>query len=127
VLEASCFILPGTVRYFLKWPRRGYSLKWLWRGILVLVASYILLFAAVLSAMLQPPARFGQFMKHMPAALVWGALPAPRMWLWARRGDIQEGSPAPDFTLTSHDHSRRVTLSSHQGDRPVVLVFGSYT
>jgi hypothetical protein len=94
---------------------------------LALGAIYVLLFAVVMGAMLQPPERFGQFMKHMPAALVWGALPAERMWLWARRGDIKEGGPAPDFTLASHDHSRRVTLSSHQGDRPVVLVFGSYT
>ncbi len=101
--------------------------KWLRRGMVAVVATYVLLFAAVLGAMLQPPERFGQFMKHMPGALVWAALPASHMWLWARRGEIQEGSPAPDFTLTSHDSSRRVTLSSHQGDSPVVLVFGSYT
>jgi hypothetical protein len=106
------------VRYFGKWLRRG---------ILALVACYLLVFAVVMQAMLQPPERFGQFMKHMPAAVVWGALPAERMWLWARRGDIKEGGPAPDFTLASHDRARRVTLSSHQRDRPVVLVFGSYT
>jgi hypothetical protein len=104
-----------------------YSGKWLRRGVLALVAVYVLLFVVVLQAMRQPPERFGQFMKRMPAALVWGGLPAERMWLWARRGDIKEGDPAPDFTLASHDRSRRVTLSSHQGDRPVVLVFGSYT
>jgi len=102
-------------------------LKWVGRGMLALVAGYVLLFCVVLLAMLQPPARFGQFMKHAPGALVWGALPAPRMWLWARRGDIREGDPAPDFTLPSHDRTHRVTLSSHRGDRPVVLVFGSYT
>jgi hypothetical protein len=101
--------------------------KWLRLGTLALVASYVLLFAAVMGAMLQPPARFGQFMKRMPGALVWGILPASRMWLWARRGEIQEGGPAPDFALASHDRSRRVTLSSYRGDRPVVLVFGSYT
>ena len=102
-------------------------MKWLLRAVLMAVAAYIFLGAAVIAAMLQPPERFGQFMKHMPAAVVWGALPAERMWLWARRGDIEEGAPAPDFTLSSHDRARRVTLSSHQGDRPVVLVFGSYT
>jgi len=42
-------------------------------------------------------------------------------------GDLEEGDPAPDFTLASHDHKQRVTLSSYRGDRPVVLVFGSYT
>jgi len=102
-------------------------LDWLRVGMLTLLVGYVLLFAVVMGAMLQPPERFGQFMKHMPGALVWGTLPASRMWLWARRGEIQEGGPAPDFTLASHDRSGRVTLSSHQGDRPVVLVFGSYT
>ena len=97
--------------------------------VLGLAASYAVLFGVVLTAMLQPPARFGQFMKHMPEALVWGALPASRMWLWARRGDLVPGAAAPDFTLTRHGDSRRdrVTLSSHRGHRPVVLVFGSYT
>ena len=102
-------------------------LDWLRVGILTLLASYVLLFAVVMGAMLQPPERFGQFMKRMPGALVWGPLPATHMWLWARRGDLEEGDPAPDFTLASHDHKQRVTLSSYRGDRPVVLVFGSYT
>ena len=102
-------------------------MKWLIRGVVALVAVYVIFFSAVLLAMLQPPERFGQVVKHLPAPLVWGALPAPRMWLWARKGDLKEGSPAPDFTLSSHDHASRVTLSSHRGQRPVVLVFGSYT
>jgi hypothetical protein len=102
-------------------------LDWLRVGILTLLVSYVLLFAVVMGAMLQPPERFGQFMKRMPGALVWGPLPATRMWLWARRGHLKESDLAPDFTLASHDHKQRVTLSSHRGDRPVVLVFGSYT
>ena len=102
-------------------------LKWLWRGAILVAACYAMLFSTVLIAMLQPPARFGLFMKHMPGALVWGALPARRMWLWARKGSLAEGDLAPDFTLPSHSKSERVTLSSHHGYRPVVLVFGSYT
>lgn len=102
-------------------------MKWLLRATLVLVACYLVLFGAVAVAMHQPPERFGLFMKHMPPALVWGALPAPRMWLWARRGALAEGDQAPDFTLAAQNQSGRVTLSSHQGHRPVVLVFGSYT
>ena len=101
--------------------------KWLRRGTLALVVCYILLFAMVMGAMLQPPERFGQFMKRMPGVLVWGPLPAQRMWLWARRGNLEEGQLAPDFTLGSYDHKQRVALSSYRGDRPVVLVFGSYT
>jgi hypothetical protein len=91
------------------------------------VAAYILFAGAVALAMLQPPERFGRIMSHMPAPLVWGLVPGPRLWLWARDGHLDKGDQAPDFTLATFDHSRRVTLSSHRGDRPVVLVFGSYT
>jgi hypothetical protein len=101
--------------------------KWIARVIALLVVLYVALFAVAGYAMLQPPARFGQIMKRMPQALVWATLPAPSMWKWARRGDLKEGDLAPDFTLSSQDRSREVTLSSHRGDRPVVLVFGSYT
>jgi hypothetical protein len=102
--------------------------KWLLRVAVGLFVIYVVLFSAVVIAMVQPPQRFGAFMKRMPAAVVWGALPARRMWLWARRGTLAEGALAPDFTLrTTHDRTRRVTLSSYRGQRPVVLVFGSYT
>jgi len=104
-------------------------MRWALVGVLGLAGVYVVLFAVVLAAMLQPPARFGRFMKHMPGVIVWGALPAPRMWLWARRGELVPGAAAPDFTLPKHgaDGRDRVTLSSHRGQRPVVLVFGSYT
>jgi hypothetical protein len=102
-------------------------MKWLLRGAVVLVGAYMLLAGAVTAAMMQPPERFGQIMKHVPMAIVWGALPGPRLWLWARRGHLSEGQQAPDFTLPTYDHSGTVTLSSHRGKRPVVLVFGSYT
>jgi hypothetical protein len=102
-------------------------MKWFIRVCLVLLACYVVLFGAVLVAMLQPPERFGRFMRYMPAPVVWGALPAPRMWLWARNGTLAEGDTAPDFTLPRLDHTGSVTLSSHRGERPVVLVFGSYT
>ena len=102
-------------------------MRWLIYGALGLVSCYIVLFGVVLSAMLQPPERFGSFMKHVPEAVVWGALPASRMWLWARRGELAPGLPAPDFTLARQNDNQRVTLSSHRGHRPVVLVFGSYT
>jgi hypothetical protein len=97
------------------------------RIVVVAIAAYAAVGAGIVWAMLQPPERFGQIMKHLPAQVVWGAFPAPRMWTWARGGDLQEGGDAPDFTLATYDRSARVTLSSHRGDRPVVLVFGSYT
>jgi hypothetical protein len=102
-------------------------MKWLLYAAAGLVVAYGVLFAVVLSAMLAPPERFGQFMKRMPGALIWGVLPASRMWLWARSGDLTPGVPAPDFSLVRQGRSDRVTLSSYRGQRPVVLVFGSYT
>jgi hypothetical protein len=40
---------------------------------------------------------------------------------------IKVGDRAPDFTLPSLDGKTAFTLSSFQGKRPVVLIFGSYT
>ena len=102
-------------------------LKWVARGVAVLVLAYVLLFGGILIAMSQPPERFGQVMKHLPMSVVWGLLPGPKMWMWARKGTLAEGELAPDFTLPTLDRASRVTLSSHRGQRPVVLVFGSYT
>ena len=102
-------------------------MKWFGRAIVVAVAAYLLLAASVTAAMLQPPARFGQMMRYVLAPLVWGVLPGPRIWLWARRGALVAGEQAPDFTLPTADRKASVTLSSHRGQRPVVLVFGSYT
>ena len=101
--------------------------KWVARVAVVLVILYAALFGTVAYAMLQPPVRFGRIMKHMPGMLVWMLLPAPTMWQWARQGYLKEGDAAPDFTLHTQDRSSQVTLSSYRGDRPVVLVFGSYT
>jgi len=54
-------------------------MKWLLRGIVALVVVYVVLFGSVAIAMMQTPERFGAFMKRMPAPVVWGALPAPRI------------------------------------------------
>ena len=101
-------------------------MKWTLRILAGLAIVYVSFFAAVLWAMRQPPMRFGAFMRHMPQPVVWMALPAERMWLWARKGTLETGDAAPDFTLARHDGSGRVTLSALRG-KPVVLVFGSYT
>jgi hypothetical protein len=108
--------------------RQDTRMKWLLRVMAALIGCYIALFTTVAAAMLQPPQRFGAFMKHVPPVLVWGGLPAARMWTWARRGRVTVGDVAPDFDLrTALDRTRRVTLASYRGQRPVVLVFGSYT
>ena len=40
---------------------------------------------------------------------------------------LKVGDVAPDFTLSDPDAKREVTLSSFREQRPVVLIFGSYT
>ena len=60
---------------------------------------------------------------HLIAALAIAEQPA-------RRGGpdrIKAGDRAPDFTLKSPDGKQTVTLSSFRDEKPVALVFGSYT
>ncbi len=49
---------------------------------------------------------------------------------WQREHDASAprvGDLAPDFTLQDVTGEHSVTLSSFRGDRPVALVFGSFT
>ena len=102
-------------------------MKWLLRVVVVLVTAYLALFGLVVFAMTRPPEQFGQIIKRLPMPVVWGLVPGPKIWSWARRGNLEQGEPAPDFTLMNQDGSNQVTLSSYRGKEPVVLVFGSYT
>lgn len=40
---------------------------------------------------------------------------------------VKQGDEAPDFTLPTLKGDAKVTLSSFEGKKPVVLIFGSYT
>jgi len=54
--------------------------------------------------------------------------PFETLWMHARAGTLQVASPAPDFTLTKLDKSATLQLSALTAqNRPVVLIFGSYT
>ena len=48
-------------------------------------------------------------------------------YLDLRMPSLAPGDPAFDFTLPLFDGSGDVTLSDFAGERPVALVFGSYT
>ena len=87
---------------------------------------YGLLTAGLYCAMSQPPERFGAIAAHipMPAYMV---LPFRPLWMSARAGSLAAGSIAPDFELPTVDHSATVKLSAVYREKPVVLVFGSYT
>jgi len=53
--------------------------------------------------------------------------PPPRGHRPARPPAPKVGEQAPDFTLQVLNSTDRITLSSFAGERPVALVFGSYT
>jgi len=91
-----------------------------------LAVLYVLMVVALYAAMVQPPERFGAFMSYvpMPAMMI---LPFRPLWMSARTGHLAPGDPAPDFALPTTDHTSTVRLSSELRDRPVALVFGSYT
>jgi hypothetical protein len=77
-------------------------------------------------AMCQPPDVFGRIVARTPTPVMM-ALPFTALWTRARAGTVNAGDAAPDFDLPTLDHKSRVRLSTYRGDRPVVLVFGSYT
>jgi hypothetical protein len=92
----------------------------------VLVVLYAAVSGLLFAAMKQSPDDFAQTMKHVPwAAMV--VLPFEPLWDVARAGRVGPGDAAPDFALESPDHKTRFQLSSIRGQRPAVLVFGSYT
>jgi hypothetical protein len=65
-------------------------------------------------------------MSHVPGVTMM-VLPFKPLWMSARAGHLQVGEVAPDFTLPVLKGDRTVTLSTEYRQRPVVLVFGSYT
>ena len=87
---------------------------------------YGLVVAGLYAAMRQPPETFGLIMSKfpMPAMIV---LPFEPLWMSARGGNLRVGGTAPDFSLPSLHAGGIVQLSAEFRERPVVLVFGSYT
>jgi hypothetical protein len=101
-------------------------LKKLFQIAIVITVSYALISAVLFVVMLQSPDRFAATMKHVP----WPAfvvLPFKPLWNVARKGVVNVGDLGPDFSLESPDHKSSFRLSSLRGEKPVVLVFGSYT
>ena len=102
----------------------------LFRVAVIVLALCVVLYGATTAGlfliMRQPPDRFGAFMKHVPDAAM-NVLPFRPLWMSARSGHLQPGDRAPDFDLPTVDHVRRVRISQEYRDRPVVLIFGSYT
>jgi hypothetical protein len=95
-------------------------------SIVTAIVAAAILSAGVFVAMKQTPIQFGSVMSNLPMVSMI-VLPFEPLWNIARAGVLKAGDPAPDFRLQTYDKSSLVQLSSFRGDRPVVLIFGSYT
>jgi len=91
-----------------------------------LAALYVAATAGLYFAMRQPPERFGRIMSKVPMVAMM-ILPFKPLWMSARAGQLAVADAAPDFVLPNPERSRTVTLSQEWRERPVVLIFGSYT
>ena len=88
-------------------------------------ALYVLLLA-VLWGVMHRPILFGQVMKHVPDP-AFIMIPFKQLWFAARGGSLKVGDAAPDFNLPTSDKKSYFQLSSLRGQKPVVLIFGSYS
>ena len=94
----------------------------------VIATLWVIACVSLYSVMRQPPEHFARVMARIPGPIPFLILPFETLWMRARVGSLQAGSPAPDFSLTKLDKTATIQLSSLTAEnRPVVLVFGSYT
>jgi len=94
----------------------------------MIAAVWVLGCLGLYGVMRQPPEYFARVMAKIPGPVPFLIFPFETLWMRARAGTLQVGSPAPDFALTKLDKTAQVQLSSLTAqNRPVVLVFGSYT
>jgi hypothetical protein len=84
--------------------------------------------AVLYRIMLRPPEAFAGFMAKLPGPVPFLLFPFETLWTRARSGSLRPGDPAPDFSLAKLDKSAHVQLATFTAQqRPVVLIFGSYT
>ena len=94
----------------------------------VIATLWVLGSIALYSAMRRPPQQFGRVMAKISGPIPFLIFPFETLWMRARAGTLQVGSPAPDFLLGKLDKTAQIQLSALTAQqRPVVLVFGSYT
>jgi hypothetical protein len=75
----------------------------------------------------QSPEVFGGVMAKMPMPAFF-VLPFETLWGRARAGRLNPGDASPDFTVRELQGAEApVELAALWKDRPVALVFGSYT
>jgi Iodothyronine deiodinase len=100
--------------------------RWL-SGSLILLSVLWLCFVGYIDwAMRQPPEVFGRVMARMPMPAYF-LFPFETMWTDARKGTLKPGDTAPDLNVQMLEGKQPLALSGLWANRPVVLVFGSYT
>lgn len=102
-----------------------------WRGPAITIASVLLglwiCFVSYIAwAMRRPPEVFGHVMARMPMPAYF-VIPFETLWSRARAGHLNVGDAAPSFPVKHLTDPAPVDLGSLWAERPVVLVFGSYT
>jgi len=108
-----------------KKPHRRWR-RWLVPIAAVCFVGWMGLVSYVNWAMHQSPEVFGKVMAGMPMPAYF-VLPFETLWTRARAGHLNPGNQAPDFTVKQLQSEAPVNLTGLWQDRPVVLVFGSYT
>ena len=93
----------------------------------VIAVAWVMACIGLYNVMRRSPEDFARVMAKIPQPAAFLVLPFETLWMHARSGVLQVGSPAPDFNLAKLDKTDHIQLSALTKDRPVVLVFGSYT
>ncbi|MBZ5590762.1 MAG: hypothetical protein LAP39_00890 [Acidobacteriia bacterium] len=104
----------------------------LWKKILIgFFTAYLLLAAVVWIVVSLPPARFAAVIAKLPTSekpgMLFMVVPIGPLMMLARAGHLRPGDMAPDFRLPVLHSQEMVQLASFRGQKPVALVFGSYT
>jgi peroxiredoxin len=93
------------------------------------LAGLVVLYVAIAAGfvfVMREPVLFSRVMRRVPDATM-AVFPFKSLWYVARAGRLHVGDQAPGFGLTTADRQATVSLASFRGQKPVVLVFGSYT
>ena len=96
------------------------------RTVAIVAGLWLCLLGYIGWAMRQPPEVFGHVMSRMPMPAFF-LFPFETMWTQARKGHLNVGDTAPDFSVKTLETKTPVQLASLWSSKPVVLVFGSYT
>ena len=97
-----------------------------YRKYLAAFAFLYLALSAGFLVVMRDPVVFSRVMRRLPDPVMM-VFPFKPLWYAARWGRLAVGDPAPDFNLPTADRQSSVALASFRGQKPVMLVFGSYT